>query len=233
MSALTRNEVFLSMIGGAMANPEITERPDERSVLKALWQFADMAIYHSEHPETPSEVARRWIKKGFVVVDTETTGLGCDSQIVEISIINLAGETLLDTLIKPSIVIPAAATEIHGITNDMVANAPTIEQVAQEVIGITAKGWIAYNAKFDNRMLRQCLSEDLYEELAYPECAMQLYAEHAGQWDVRRRKYQWHKLVDAAASLNVDAGEGAAHRALYDCKMTVGVIRAIAGEITK
>ncbi|WP_374188802.1 exonuclease domain-containing protein, partial [Shewanella morhuae] len=47
------------------------------------------------------------------------------SEIVEISIIDaVSGEILLDTLVKPVGVIPDDVIAIHGITNEMVADAP-------------------------------------------------------------------------------------------------------------
>ncbi len=64
----------------------------------------------------------------WVILDTETTGL-YDAEIVEIAIINHCGEMLRATLIKPSISIPAEVTEIHGISDAMVADAPTFPEV--------------------------------------------------------------------------------------------------------
>jgi DNA polymerase-3 subunit epsilon len=67
-------------------------------------------------------------QKDWAILDTETTGL-YDAEIVKIAIINYLGEILLDTLIKPSILIPAEVTDIHGISDAMVADAPTFPEV--------------------------------------------------------------------------------------------------------
>jgi DNA polymerase III epsilon subunit-like protein len=60
----------------------------------------------------------------WVFLDTETMGL-YDAHIVEIAIVNPLGEPLLNTFIKPTIPIPSEAREIHGITDEMVADVPT------------------------------------------------------------------------------------------------------------
>ena len=244
MSNSDRNSIFEAILNGALAaGVQINTRNDSQSGVDAncflctAWKLADMAVYHAERQELPADVARRWIKKNYCIVDTETTGLGKDAQIVEIAIVDCRGNTLLDTLVKPTIAIPAEATSIHGITNEMVADAPTWLEVLPRIVELVGYCWIAYNASFDERMIEQS-SVDLPHDqhpalLAKSMCAMQLYAEHNGEWDAYRRKYKWKKLTDAATKLKAwpSAVRGCKpHRALFDCYLTLGVIRAIAGE---
>lgn len=59
-----------------------------------------------------------------MILDTETTGLDYDDKIVEIAVIDLDGNVLINTLVDPNKAIPKEATEIHGIANKMVENAP-------------------------------------------------------------------------------------------------------------
>lgn len=63
------------------------------------------------------EVARQVCAAKPVYLDTETTGLGSTDEIIEISIIDDDGSTLLETLVKPSQPIPADSTRVHGITD--------------------------------------------------------------------------------------------------------------------
>ena len=95
----------------------------------------------------------------FSVVDVETTGLipGAD-RIVEIAIVRIEPQSgprmVLETLVNP--VRPMAATEIHGITADDVAKAPTFAAIAHQVVeALSDSCVVGYNASFDIRMLER------------------------------------------------------------------------------
>jgi DNA polymerase III subunit epsilon len=73
----------------------------------------------------------------LAIIDLETTGVnfGTD-RIVEIAIVKIMqdGKKLVKRkLLNPEMPISASSTEIHGITNDMVKDAPTFRQVANEI----------------------------------------------------------------------------------------------------
>ncbi|AVV22322.1 3'-5' exonuclease [Salmonella enterica] len=189
-----------------------------------------MSIIH----KTISQRAKRWLDDDRLFIDTETTGLGDDAEIVEICIIDKNGFIMLNTLIKPTKPIPDEAIAIHGITNEMVAHAPTWKDVHGAVADLFFNyGFVIYNADYDTRLIRQSaelnglwtdgLSSFMDE---YSLCAMKLYAEYRGE-PGKYHGYKWHKLVDAAAHEGVVV-EGKAHRALADCKMTLGLVRALA-----
>lgn len=63
-----------------------------------------------------SLLAQQWLDDNRLFIDTETTGLGDDAEIVEICIIDSHGFILLNTLVKPTKPIPDEAIAIHGIT---------------------------------------------------------------------------------------------------------------------
>ena len=73
--------------------------------------------------EAISRQARAWLAANALILDTETTGLGDDAEVVELAVIDCAGAVLLDTLVRPSGPVPAEAAAIHGITDAMAANA--------------------------------------------------------------------------------------------------------------
>ena len=77
------------------------------------------------------------LKKPIAFIDLETTGtnLGTD-RIVEIAIVKILADgsrIVKRKLINPGIPIPTGASDIHGITDEMVKDAPTFKQVGQEL----------------------------------------------------------------------------------------------------
>src|SRR5579862_5045317 len=73
----------------------------------------------------------------LAVIDLETTGinLGTD-RIVEIAIVKIAPDgtkSIKRKIVNPEIPIPQAASAVHGITDEMVKDAPTFKQVANEL----------------------------------------------------------------------------------------------------
>ena len=80
-----------------------------------------------------AEWARRILKDDEeMILDTETTGLGSDARICQIAAIDLHSNVLIDTLVNPECPIPADATAIHGITDEMVKDAPTLFDLFQD-----------------------------------------------------------------------------------------------------
>ena len=55
---------------------------------------------------------------------------------------------------------------------------------------------------------------------------MQAYAELHGEWSEEKGRYRWQKLSTAAQQQGVKVEN--AHRALGDCLMTLGLVRAMA-----
>ncbi|HGM5349228.1 TPA: 3'-5' exonuclease [Serratia marcescens] len=181
---------------------------------------------------SPQQLAKNWLKSNCLILDTETTGLGIDAEIVEITLLDTTGEILLNTLVKPRRPIPPEATAIHGITNEMVANAPSWIRVCSKFYHlISGRKVVIYNSDYDTRLLEQtnaanwivgpcCVEQPVFE------CAMLAYAEFYGQKS-DRGGYRWQKLTAAAEQQGVKI-EGTAHRALSDCLTTLGVIKAMA-----
>lgn len=77
------------------------------------------------------------LKKPLAFIDLETTGVnpGLD-RIVEIAIVKILTDgtkSVKRRLINPEIPIPKGASDVHGITDEMVKDAPTFKQVAHEL----------------------------------------------------------------------------------------------------
>ena len=77
------------------------------------------------------------LSKPLAFIDLETTGINLSSdRIVEIAIVKILADgtkSVKRKLINPEMPIPKAASDMHGITNEMVKDAPTFKQVAHEL----------------------------------------------------------------------------------------------------
>lgn len=168
------------------------------------------------------EAAHLWLHSDPVFLDTETTGLGDEAEICEISIIDKDGRVLMDTLIRPSKPISEGATDVHGITNEMVAEAPTYRDIAETLHEIlNGRMAIIYNAEFDARILSQTakIAGDQEPFVCKFNCAMNIYSRFYGDWSHYHRSYRWQKLSHAAKQCSLVLPPDL-HRARADAELT-------------
>jgi len=177
------------------------------------------------------ELARELLEEDPVFLDTETTGLDYEDEIVDVAIIDRSGSVLLNTLIKPTISIPPAATNIHGISNEDITDAPSFPDILPRLReSLEGRTVIIYNAQYDLRMLEQTAQahdltiSDFIEEA---NCAMEMYAEFHGDWNDYHQSYTWKKLEVAARRFDLDIPQDL-HRALADAELTRQVIISLA-----
>jgi DNA polymerase-3 subunit epsilon len=100
-----------------------------------------------------------------VVLDTETTGLEVSQghRIIEIGCVELVNRRLTGRhyhqYINPERAIDEGAMEVHGITNEFVADKPSFESIAQEFLDfVTGSELVIHNAPFDIGFLNRELS---------------------------------------------------------------------------
>lgn len=99
----------------------------------------------------------------YILLDFETTGLeASSSEIIEVGAIRVEGLNEVaryHTLVKPKSPIPAIITEITGITNAEVENAPPIEAVADAIAEFLGDlPIVAHNSKIEQDFLDQHVS---------------------------------------------------------------------------
>jgi DNA polymerase-3 subunit epsilon len=157
-------------------------------------------------------------RDNWVLLDTETTGLE-DAEAVEIAIVNSQGTPLLNTLVKPTISLPEGAIAIHGITNEMVKDAPTFCEVYPQIVAALAdKEVLIYNANFDIRILRRCCELHKLPLLNLSKrshCLMEWYAQWVGDWSDYWGNYRYQPLCGR-------------HRALNDCLAALEYLKKMA-----
>lgn len=77
------------------------------------------------------------LQRPIAFIDLETTGVNLSSdRIIEVAIVKImpdGSRQVKRKLINPEMPIPAQSTEIHGITDEMVKDAPTFRQSANEL----------------------------------------------------------------------------------------------------
>ncbi len=96
----------------------------------------------------------------YSIVDIETTGNGYKGQkITEISIFLFDGQKVIDeftSLVNPEKKIPNYITNLTGITEAMVSNAPKFYEIAKKVVEITKDAiFVAHNVNFDYNVIRE------------------------------------------------------------------------------
>jgi DNA polymerase III epsilon subunit-like protein len=148
-------------------------------------------------------------REGWALIDTETTSL--TGVVCEIAVVAGDGTILFHSLVNPERPVTQGAREVHGISDEELAAAPTLPEIwpqLQEALrGRTLL--VAYNASFDRARLAQSAGHYHLQDLAQTwECAMEAYAAFCGNWSDYHGSYIWiplaanHRAVgDALAAL--------------------------------
>ncbi len=173
--------------------------------------------------------ARAWLGRDPVFVDTETTGLGPEAEIVEVAILDAAGEILLESLVRPTSPVPPDAQRVHGIGDEDVEGAPHWPDLWPRVLQVVGENPPAiYNAEYDLRLMAQSLRAHGHEGISLPPglCIMKLFAQFRGVWSPRHGSYRWHSLDEARRFLRLPLPN--LHRATADAALARAVLHAIA-----
>ncbi len=96
----------------------------------------------------------------YAIIDVETTGGQARyERITEIAIVLHDGERIVDTfstLLNPERSIPWNITQITGISDEMVAEAPKFFEVAKQIVQMTEGAiFVAHNVSFDYSFVRE------------------------------------------------------------------------------
>ncbi len=177
------------------------------------------------------QMARQIIEQKPVYIDTETTGVNKDDEIVEISIVDFDGSLLSNMLIKPTKPIPPDAQRIHHISDKDVASAPAWPIAWPRIRSfLYGRSIVAYNAPFDYRMMQQSHARYRlpWRDNLQMVDALSIYSEFRGVWDPARRSMKYFKLEEAGAFFQIPLLNE--HRAEADSLLVRAVLHSIAGE---
>ncbi|MBM4357791.1 MAG: 3'-5' exonuclease [Deltaproteobacteria bacterium] len=95
-----------------------------------------------------------WVDYPIAFLDTETTGIDARvDRVIEVGLVVGRGGEVTERkswLVNPGIPIPQAASDVHGITDDQVADLPPFASIVPELLA-ALEGCLAaaYNAAFD------------------------------------------------------------------------------------
>ncbi len=163
------------------------------------------------------------LQRPLALIDLETTGVNVASdRIVEIAIVKMmpdGSRQVKRKLINPEMLIPKGASDIHGITNEMVKDAPTFKQLANEIKMFMAGCDIAgYNSnRFDVPLL--------VEEFLRAGLDIELNGRHL--LDVQRIFHMMEqRTLSAAYKFYCDKILEGAHSAEVDVTATLEVLEA-------
>lgn len=183
------------------------------------------------HQAVAASVAAQLLARRPIFIDTETTGLGRSAQICELALIDTDGTVLVADLLRPTVPIEDGAAQVHGITNQAVAAAPTFGQLWLRLAPLLqGRELVSYNWDFDERMLDQTAAAYNMRLNLTGHCAMLLFATYAGEKRYpKAQHYQWHKLADAARRCALEP-DGRLHRAVADADLCRRLVHHMAAQ---
>nr|QGT50742.1 hypothetical protein Elusimicrob2101_0050 [uncultured Elusimicrobia bacterium] len=152
----------------------------------------------------------------FACLDTETTGLSPETggKICEIAVSVSQGGRVVDefsTLLNPGIPMSPEVIAIHGITNEMVKDAPSFSDVLPRLLGLLDNSVIvAHNADFDISFIRAEFAACGMRFPPYPVVDTLKLARKSG-------KFARNRLGLIAEELGISCQGW--HRAMADTKM--------------
>ncbi|MGM9631567.1 MAG: PolC-type DNA polymerase III [Eubacteriales bacterium] len=157
-------------------------------------------------------------RKKVLFFDLELTGFYDRDEIISISIVDGAGELVMDTLVKPTHTQKWKKTEkIHGITPAMVQDSPTLEEITPRIkeIFAGADNIIAYGVSTDYSHIRH-IYETEEEQLALRSKIRCCAFEYVRYIHENHPELVHASLTDAMNCFNIEWEGGVAHSSLAD-----------------
>lgn len=169
----------------------------------------------------------------YIVLDTETTGLlkphgtslRLQPRMTEICMIKLDKQLKeidrFKTLVNPKIPIPEKIQKLTNITDKMVKNKPTFEEIYKKVAKFVlgSKYFVGHNVVFDHKILLFDL-ERIGKQYQFP-WPMNLYCTIEQSKHIKGHRLKLGELYNLASGKEIEG----AHRAENDVEATIFVFR--------
>ncbi|MED4532158.1 ATP-dependent DNA helicase DinG [Metabacillus fastidiosus] len=168
-------------------------------------------------------------RQRFVVVDIETTGNAPrkGNKIIQIAAVVVEEGKIIDrymSFVNPEQEIPVFIEQLTGISNDLVKDAPTFAEIAEEISSIIKDSYfVAHNVYFDFSFLQEELKQAGFEQLTCPildtvELSRVMFPTANG-----------YKLTEICGELNIEYVNP--HRADNDAEVTASLLLTILKKI--
>ena len=159
----------------------------------------------------------------YAIIDIETTGQSySNGKITEIAIFIHDGFRITDSftsLINPECYIPGFITNLTGIDNEMVKNAPKFYEIARKIVEITQdKVFVAHNVSFDYKFIQEEFRRLGYDYQRKTLCTVRM----GRKFIPGHRSYSLGKLCG-----ELDISINGRHRAAGDALATVKLFELI------
>lgn len=179
---------------------------------------ADFQAMHFEKLDVPDD---------FVVVDTETTGVGRNDEVVELSVLDSNANELYHSFFKPETWIKPEATAASGLTNDMLANEPRfIDEWPKIYDAIGGRPIAGHNIGFDRRLIQQTLEKQV-PGVSYQRLCDDMFSDQIDSMLIAKEQgveYGQRNLGKICAAMGCEQEPN--HRTSHDC---LGVLNILQG----
>lgn len=211
--------------GVAQSYPDALKASDANKKIKIIYGIEGYMV----DGKITSDAAKGSLSGNFVIFDLETTGLLKNrDRIIEIGAVKVENGKITErfsSFVNPEIPISQKSVELTSITDEMVANAPKIQEILPEFFEF-CKGYVlvAHNAEFDTGFIKNAAVklgiEYGFEHLDTLMLARGLYPELGN-----------HRLSTLNKHLDVTLLHH--HRAVDDAEATAEIFLKMTAELEK